>query len=63
MLITFFLGAALYAAVSFLVFATMAVLNVGESCHLSMLFIEWLFVSFFIFSLIMLYIIWSTPNA
>lgn len=63
MLMSFLIGAALYAAVSFVVFATMAVLNVAETARLSVLYLEWLFVSFFIFCLIMTYIIWSTPNA
>jgi len=63
MLMSFFVGAALYAVVSFVVFVSMVIFDVADVSYLSVLFIEWLFVSFFIFCLIMTYIIWSTPNA
>ena len=63
MLMSFFVGAALYAVVSFVVFAVMSIMNLAEAEQLSIMFLEWLFVSFFIFCLIMTYIIWSTPNA
>lgn len=63
MLMSFFVGAALYAGVSFVVFATMSIMNMAEAEQLSSLFLEWLFVSFSIFALIMTYILWSTPDA
>lgn len=63
MLMSFFVGAALYAGVSFVVFAVMSIMNLAEAEQLSVMFLEWLFVSFSIFAFIMLYILWSTPNA
>lgn len=63
MLMSFFVGAALYAVVSFVVFAVMSIMNLAEAEQLSIMFLEWLFVSFCIFALIMTYILWSIPDA
>ena len=64
MLTSFLVGAGVYAFVCFVCFVTVSWFNQTDALRISILFIEWLFVSFFIFGIIMMYIIWSTqPNA
>lgn len=61
MLMSFLITAGVYALVSFVAFAFAGIMRQSNIDYLSILFLEWLMVSFFIFGLIMCYIIWSTP--
>ena len=63
MMMPVLISAAIYAAVSLIVFVVMAIMDLAEVEQLSIMFLEWVFVSFAIFALIMTYILWSTPDA